>query len=240
MKIYNFEQGTPEWFAARIGIPTASLFSKLVTPKTGKKSSQAKGLIYKLLEEIRTGHPSDDFGGTEWTIRGNKLEDEAVNFYEFETGNVTEKVGFVTDDNRTWGCSPDRFINNDGVLEIKCPAGWTHIENLLRDDIDPSYKPQTQGQIIITERDYCDWMSYHPEMPPKIIKCKKDIEYCKVLKDSKDELSEMIYEAFYKLEQIGVNFDDEQSGQPKQNSGEDSGADDESQDLSGVAESIER
>lgn len=208
MKIYDFEQGTPEWFAARIGIPTASLFGKLVTP-TGKVSKQAQGLIYKLLDEMRTGHPSDDFGGTEWTIRGNQLEDEAVNFYEFETGNKTQKIGFITDDNNTWGCSPDRLVNDDGILEIKCPAGWTHIENLLRDDIDPIYKPQTQGQIIISERDYCDWMSYHPEMPPKIIRVKKDNDYCATLIESKDALSEMIYKAIIKLENIGMNFNEQ-------------------------------
>jgi hypothetical protein len=239
MNIYDFEQGTPEWFAARIGIPTASLFSKLVTPKTGKKSSQAQGLIYKLLDELRTGHPSDDFGGTEWTIRGNQLEDEAVNFYEFETGNKTEKVGFITDDNHTWGCSPDRLVNDDGILEIKCPAGWTHIENLLRDDIDPIYKPQTQGQLIISERDYCDWMSYHPEMPPKIIRVKKDIEFCKVLEESKDELSDMIYNAFIKLTDMGLKFDAGQANKPKQDSQEDSVADASGNDDAGADSVLE-
>jgi hypothetical protein len=41
MKIHNCTQGTEEWRKLRAGIPTASEFHKIITPKTGQLSKQA-------------------------------------------------------------------------------------------------------------------------------------------------------------------------------------------------------
>ena len=175
MQIHNdIEQGTPEWYAIRAGKPTSSAFEKILSP-TGKPSTQAEGYANQLLAEIMTGGAVETWEGNKWSERGNELEGDAVLFYEMQKDLETEKVGFVT--NYDIGCSPDRFIGDDGLLEIKCPAPHTHIKYLLNNKMDSKYIPQVQGQLYVTGRKWCDWMSYHPEMPSVIIRVERDEEY---------------------------------------------------------------
>jgi len=47
MRIIECEQGTPEWLQARLGVPSASSYAKLVTT-TGKSSAQAEAYINQL------------------------------------------------------------------------------------------------------------------------------------------------------------------------------------------------
>jgi len=175
MIVHDLIQGSAEWLNARLGLPTASCFSQIITP-TGKESTQADAYMNKLLAEILTGKPAE-FEQTEWMARGNELEDAAAQFYAFQNDVTLEKIGFVTDINRTMGCSPDRLIGDDGLLEIKCPAPWTHVDYLLNQKIDQKYKPQIQGQLLITGRKWCDIISYHPEMQPVIIRVERNDYY---------------------------------------------------------------
>ena len=180
---HNVEQGTPEWLAVRLGIPTASDFDKIIT-STGKASTQTTAYAHKLLAEILTGHPVETFEKTEWMERGQALEESAVQFYELKTDIETVKIGFVTDDRRTMGCSPDRLVGNDGLLEIKCPAPHTHVGYLLNNKVDRKYWPQVQGQLLVTGRKWVDWMSYHSEMQPVIIRVERDEEFLKAMNAS--------------------------------------------------------
>lgn len=175
MIIHDVQQGTSEWLSLRMGIPTASCFAQIITP-TGKESAQADTYMNKLLAEILTGKPAE-FEQTDWMQRGNDLEDAAAQFYAFQDDIELQKVGFVTDINRMIGCSPDRLIRDDGLLEIKCPAPWTHVDYLLNKSIDQKYYPQIQGQLFITGRKWCDIISYHPEMAPVIIRVNRNEEY---------------------------------------------------------------
>jgi len=175
MKIHNnIIQGNPEWFEIRAGKATASCFSRILTP-TGLMSTQSSAYAELILAELITGGPVESWEGNRWSERGKELEPNAVHFYEMITEIETEKVGFVT--NYGVGCSPDRFIGSDGLLEIKCPAPSTHVKYLLNNKIDSQYIPQVQGQLYVTGRKWCDWMSYHPEMPPVIIRVERDEEY---------------------------------------------------------------
>jgi hypothetical protein len=176
MIIHDVEQGTPEWFAARLGIPTASEFSKIYTP-TGKVSTQAKGYMNKLLAEIITGEPVQTFEKTPWMERGNELEQEAADFYEFLKDTEVSKIGFCTNDAREYGCSPDRLIGETGGLEIKVVAPHTMASYLLSSEIDMDYWPQVQGNMLVTGRDWWDWMAYCPKMPPLIIRVGRADEY---------------------------------------------------------------
>lgn len=180
MIIHDLEQGSPEWFAVRLGIPTASYFDKLITP-TGKESTQAETYENKLVAELLTGKPVDDFEGNEYTRQGNEREPDAAAFYALQRDIDPIKVGFVTDDNRTYGCSPDRLIGDDGLLEIKCPAAHTHVKYMLDRNIDRKYYPQIQGQLLVTGRKWVDIISYHPEMQPVIIRVERDEIFLKDL-----------------------------------------------------------
>jgi putative phage-type endonuclease len=191
MLIYNdIEQGTEEWLRLRLGVPTTSNFGKIITP-TGKKSSSASGYINKLLAELMTGK-QEYFKKTYPMQRGNDLEPEAVRYYEHYTGRQCREVGFVTTRDGRIGCSPDRLVGKDGLLEVKCPLDTKHVDNLRSGKIDSQYIPQVQGQMLLTDRKWCDWISYHPDMPASIVRVERDEEYIAKIVEYLDEfLGEM-------------------------------------------------
>lgn len=176
MKIIECDQGSPEWHQARLGIPTASNFERILSP-TGKPSTQAEAYALQLLAEIITGQPTETFQKTGAMERGNELEAEAAQFYELQRDVETVKVGFCTDDAGTFGASPDRLIGGDGGLEIKCPLAHTHVKYLLGGELDMGYYPQVQGNMLVTGRKWWDWMSYHPKMPALIIRVPRNDKY---------------------------------------------------------------
>lgn len=179
MILHDVIQGTTEWLAVRAGIPTASAFDRIVTPK-GRPSTQAEKYMHQLLAERMMGHPVLQVQ-THWMGRGQELEGEAILYYEGVRELDTTVIGFVTNDERTIGASPDRFVGDDGLLEIKCPAEHTHVGYLLTRAVDAEYYPQVQGQLWITDRKWLDILSYHPEMPPAIVRVERDDEYIATL-----------------------------------------------------------
>lgn len=202
MKIIDCQQGTPEWFSARLGLPTASEFDKILTP-TGKPSTQWEAYANRLLAEMLVGKPVDSFEGNGWTERGNELEPEAAKFYEFTNEIETLTVGFVTNDEGTYGCSPDRLVGNDGLLELKCPAPHTHIQYLLDKKIDQKYYPQVQGQLLVTGRAWVDLVSYHPEMPPVVIRVPRDETFIMALDDALKDFTHKLQAKRKRMVELG-------------------------------------
>ena len=179
MRIIECEQGTPEWLQARLGIPSASSYSKLVTT-TGKSSAQAEAYINQLVAERITGEPTI-FHVTEPMTRGIELEPEARFRYEMETGNLVIQVGFLMHDTLQAGASPDGLVGENGGLEIKCPSAHTHVEYLRDGGLPIKYFQQVQGCLWISGRDWWDFMSYHPKMEPLIVRVFRDEEFIKAL-----------------------------------------------------------
>lgn len=196
MKIIRCEHGSDAWHAARLGIPTASQFHRLITPG-GKPSAQADGYLYELVAGRLLGHPvSTEAVG--WMERGVITEAEAVAYYEMQAGRDTERVGFVaTDDGRT-GCSPDRLVGPDGLLELKCPSAAVHVGYLLEADA-PKYRAQIQGQLWITGRQWVDFLSYCPELPPALVRYERDEKYIEALAEAVADFSLRLDEAHAKL-----------------------------------------
>ena len=176
MKELQVKQGETEWFSARLGIPTASNFHRIISP-LGAPSRQAEAYANELIAEVMANDQVDAFEGNQWTDRGSDFEAKAAEHYEFITGEKVREAGFCMDEKAIFGCSPDRFVGEHGLLEIKCPKGCNHISNLLRNEIDPKYIPQVQGQLLVTGRDWCDFMSYHPQLPSQIIRVVRNEEY---------------------------------------------------------------
>lgn len=171
----DHEQGTPEWFAARIGLPSASNFKKIIT-STGKASTSASTYMLDLLSELVTGAKTE--GATnEWMQRGIELEYDAVGLYEMLYDVDTEESGFILHNSRRFGCSPDRLIGKDGGLEIKCPKPSTHMKYLLGGKCPTEYYPQVMGCMLVTDAKWWDFMSYHPEIKPLIVRVQRNDEY---------------------------------------------------------------
>ena len=179
MIIYdNIEQGSMEWHELRAGTPTSSEFSKLVTSK-GDPSKQMLDYAVQLAADLYAGAPQDRWEGNQWTERGKELEDAARAYYEntFPDREVT-RVGYITDDDGRMGTSPDSLVDLLGLLEIKCLKATSHVKTLMyllkNRRLAPDYIVQPQGQMLIAEREWCDVLFWHPELPAAIYRAEPD------------------------------------------------------------------
>ena len=181
MRVINVEQRSPEWFEARLGVPTSSNFSKIIT-MTGKPSTQSKNYMYKLAGEKVSKVIEDSYQNAAMA-RGIELEDEARQMYQIVSSNAVEEVGFcITEGDMICGASPDGLMGDDGLIEIKCPAVHTHVGYLMDNKLPSEYFQQVQGQLLVTGRKYCDFVSYFPGIKPLIIKVERDEDFLKLLK----------------------------------------------------------
>ncbi|OPZ79389.1 MAG: YqaJ-like viral recombinase domain protein [Alphaproteobacteria bacterium ADurb.Bin438] len=175
MIIHNFEQGTDEWFAVRLGKFTAS---QAHTIGVGGKGLET--LVKEKACEILTGKTKDYFK-SEAMEQGNELEHEARQMFEFMTGLTVEQVGFYELDKYT-GVSPDGLTSDDGLIEIKCPQGKTFLDYMLDGKVDTKYMWQMQMQMMITEKNHCYYVVYNPDFENPIIIKKIDRDEDKIEK----------------------------------------------------------
>lgn len=180
MIILDCEQLDDVWFAGRSGIPTASHFDKIVTTK-GEPSKQQKAYLYQLAGERITGQKVETYQSPAMK-RGVEMEAEAVALYELVEDVETRAVGICyPDDEKKYSCSPDRLIQENGGLEVKCPLLHTHISYLLRGKLPTDYFAQIQGSLLVTGREYWDFISYYPEVKPLILRVYRNEDFIKKL-----------------------------------------------------------
>ena len=185
MIILDHEQGSDEWFAARLGRPSASMFNKLIT-SAGKPSASADTYINELIAERLNGVRVPIYVN-EHMERGTRLEPEARDHYEFITEQKVTEYGFILDDSEEFGCSPDGLIkDNDGIfeggLEIKCPADSTIIGyHRNNKSFITKYKQQIMGCMMITGAEWWDLMAYSETLPHLLIRVERDEEYIEKL-----------------------------------------------------------
>jgi predicted phage-related endonuclease len=178
VKIIACKQGSPEWLRARLGVPTASCFDKILSPaKLAPSASQGKYRA-RLLAEWYLGQPLDE-AESGFMQRGTQLEGEAVKWFEFTTGRDAAEVGFCLTDSGDAGASPDRLVGTDGLLEIKCPSAETHMGYLLNGFDE--YVLQVQGQLWVTGRQFAYQLSYHPSIPSVLKRVERDDKIIKAI-----------------------------------------------------------
>jgi putative phage-type endonuclease len=159
------EQGTPEWFAQRLGKVTASRVADIMAKtKTGVAASRGNYLA-QLVAERLTGQSADTFKSGAMQ-HGTETEPQARMVYEAETGQIVGEVSMITHPTiEMSGASPDGLVGEDGLVEIKCPNTSTHIATLLSDKAPSGYMAQMQWQMACTGRAWCDFVSFDPRMP---------------------------------------------------------------------------
>ena len=159
-------QGSPEWFAQRIGKVTASRLADVVAK--GKASAEAATrATYRaeLVAERLTGKSAEGFtnAAMKW---GTECEPLARAAYEAEYGLLVTETGMVQHPRISMaGASPDGFVSIDGLIEIKCPETKSHIDTILSGEAPSKYIPQMQWQMACTGRAWCDFVSFDPRMP---------------------------------------------------------------------------
>jgi putative phage-type endonuclease len=159
------EQGTPEWFAQRLGKVTASRIADIMAKtKTGVSASRGNYLA-QLVAERLTGQSADTFKSGAMQ-HGTETEPQARMVYEAETGQIVTEVAMINHPTiEMSGASPDGLVGEDGLVEIKCPNTSTHIATLLADKAPSGYMAQMQWQMACTGRAWCDFVSFDPRMP---------------------------------------------------------------------------
>jgi len=179
MKILRCAQGSSEWHKARLGIPTASNFDRILTAKTLERSTQSRTYRYELLSEWLTGVPHGADSANAFMQRGALLEPQAASWYEYEYGVDTEEVGCVLRDDGMVACSPDRLVGADGGLEIKCPSASTHVRYLVEGL--SGYTAQVQGALWLSGRSWWDLCAWHPDLPAVVVRIGRDEKYIAAL-----------------------------------------------------------
>lgn len=195
------EQGSDEWRLARMGIPTASAFDKIITPKTMKPSESRTKYAHKLIAERVLGRPQEDESAG-FARRGQEMEANARGYYEFIRGVDVDRVGFIMTNDRKVGASPDGLVEANGLLELKCPSAPVHIGYLL-DEEGIGYRCQVQGQLYVAERDWVDTVSFHPELPDIIRRVGRDETFIKALGLALDSFNEFVESCLAKLARDG-------------------------------------
>lgn len=193
---------TPEWIAARRGLLTASRMRDVMNVlKNGKPGADRERYLMELVAERMTGTAMPHFvtPAMQW---GTDHEQEAVQAYADESGNSAIVSGFYLHDTiEYFGATPDREIDEDGLLECKCPTTTTFIR-WLRDGVVPEeHKPQMLAQLAVTKRRFCDFIAYDPRVQkgPKFL--------IRRFEPTADEIADIEEAAVQFLREIELVFD---------------------------------
>lgn len=176
MRHIDCVQYSPEWWQARRGVPTASQFDRIITPKTCRPSLQAEGYIHELIaDRLRFDPPVMTERPMNAAMRhGVDCEPDARNYYAMEHDRDVRLCGLCLTDDGRFGASPDGLVGDDGIIEIKCPEPKTHVGYLLSGELPDAYRAQVHGQLLVTGREWCDFLSYCPGFDPFLIRVTPD------------------------------------------------------------------
>lgn len=198
MQIINCEQGSADWFKARMGIPTASEFSTVMAKGEGKTR---RAYMLKLAGELLTEEPMSSYSNPDME-RGKAQEDEARDLYAMMADVDPERVGFVV--NGAKGASPDSLIGDKGGLEIKSALAHIQIDRLLRDELPSEHKAQVLGNIWVCEREWWDFASYCPKLPLFVKRVYRDETYIAKLAAEVDAFNEELARTVETIRKYGT------------------------------------
>lgn len=204
-----------EWQKDRLGKFTSSRIGALMTSGRGKDKfwgDTAVNYIYEKVAELMTGvpHYTPETRAMEW---GNDHESEAIQKYnEIVDVPATEMGKTFIKFSDMCGGSPDGYVGEDGIIEVKCPYNSAkHIKTYITGEVDKNYMYQCQGNMLFSGRKWCDFVSYDPRMPEelrlKVIKIERDEEVCNAILERIEKATEKLLEIQEKTGiKININF----------------------------------
>lgn len=187
MKIISCAQGSPEWHASRLGIPTASEFDSIISPNWVTRYGEGpKTYLYTKICEKVLGFAQDECGS--WAMgQGSILETECIPWFEFAHDIKIDRVGFCTTDDGRVGCSPDGLIGEDGGIEAKCPQPKTHLKYLMEGKLPLEYATQVHGGMYVTGRKWWKFVSYSRQFPALVLHIDRDEEIQRRIGDTLED-----------------------------------------------------
>ena len=201
LTVYDCEQGSEDWFRARMGIPTASEFGTVLAPRAGSEGKMRRTYLHKLAGEIITGEPMERYGNAHMD-RGHEMEAEARSLYAFMSDADPTQIGFLRNGQK--GCSPDSLIGDAGMLEIKTKLPHLLIDCILKDDFPAEHKAQCQGALWVAEREWVDIAVYWPRMPLFVKRAYRDEEYISKLSDAIDAFNADLAAVVDRIKAYGI------------------------------------
>lgn len=194
----DIEQGTPVWFAARCGLPTASRFKDILAKGEGKTRLS---YLRTLAGEILTGEPAESYSNP-YMERGHEQEPAARADYAFLTDATLTRIGFARNGRK--GCSPDSLVGNDGILEVKTAMAAIQVGYIIKGDFPPEHKAQTQGALWVCERDWVDIAIYSPGLPLFVKRASRDEAYIRDLDKEVARFCEELDETVERVRSYGL------------------------------------
>ena len=207
---WAIQQGSADWFKLRAGIPTASEFDKIITPKRGELAEARHKYACRLIAERLMNWQAESLDSIEHIEAGKANEPLAVAQFELVNEVETRAVGFVRTNDLRFGASPDRVMGVapdlsrvECVVEIKCPTVPRQFEyNLLGHDA--AYRCQVMGQLYVAEADKALFYSYHPRMPPYAVETGRDEAFIAKLRDALEQFSDELEALTAKARALGI------------------------------------
>jgi hypothetical protein len=203
---HNVEQNTEEWFSLRLGKITSSNFDKIMVnygkvDKEGKIKWGQGAIDYaeRIALEIVTNERDESSSFKNgYMERGHELEPLAIDNYEESKFKIVDDGGFYESDCGRFGDSPDGLVGENGCIEIKSVIPKTQWKRIKTGELDSSYKWQILGHLLIGKKEWCDFISYCPEMPENkrliVFRVERDEEELTKLKTRLDEFHGFIME----------------------------------------------
>lgn len=196
VEVFDFDQGSPNWYAIRAGIPTSSRFKDILAKGEGK---MRRTYMLQLAGEIVTGEPMKTYSNGDME-RGKAMEAEARDFYAFMADTTPTRVGFVRNGRK--GSSPDSLIDANGLLEIKTAEPHILAEKILKDEFPSEHLAQCAGNLWVTEREWIDIAIYWPRMPLFRKRLVRDGHLAAYIRTLEDEVNRFTDELDATVEQI--------------------------------------
>lgn len=168
--IAELEQGTEEWVMARVGKVTASRCADATATSQRGEAAARRDYRAELISEILTGLPYPRFVTREMQW-GLAQEPYARAAYELSRDVLVDTAGFVLhpDEERfrgRFGCSPDGYVGENGMVQFKCPTTATHLAWILGGRIPLEHMPQLLAELACNpEREWIEFVSFDPRMP---------------------------------------------------------------------------
>lgn len=196
MIIHHMPQASADWWEVKMGVPSASMFDRIMTPAQCKPSGQQDDLIAELIAQLAA--PQINYFSERGQQRplspamahGVTCEPEARQFYAMEKDVDVHQVGFCQTDDGRFGCSPDGLIKGPdgewiGGLELKCPQLHTQAKYLISGELPKEYKCQVHGALIVTGLEWWDFLSFALPLEPLLIRVYPD-EFTEKLREEMD------------------------------------------------------
>lgn len=173
----NLIQGSDEWRAARCGLLTASEMKLIITPAKlqSAKNEHAKAHVYELLAQRITGYVEPSYISDDM-LRGKDDEVDAIRYYQEAGFGFAQAMGFITNDKWgfTLGYSPDALVGIDGIIEVKGRRQKYQAETIIKGEMPADYLIQVQTGLLVSERKWCDFISFCGGMHMIVIRVHAD------------------------------------------------------------------